>query len=401
MTLNFGEKIRKFRRDRDLTQDELAQAIGVSYQSVSKWERDDGYPDITLLPVIANYFGVTIDALLGNDGTDEAVYGEYSKKFDELRNSGNVKAAFELALEYYRKYPNSDRIDYYAWGVCIMVHCILGDDNSPENREKYVPVLKEVCERNISKSTAQFCRKYSIGAMCANCDDEDINKWYDMCTLLYSEVGGEVLEDRLWRQKMYDDSRERFDMNNLRLILHYLTRPSRNEALPQKIKDWFCEKICVVEFLGENGEVPSALLRFYAELHYHAACAAFGCGERDEGYAYLEKAFDCYSRWLEIPMGEELEFGRKVIFGGFKMLKGKNILVYPDGNRVEYWLEGWDITAQKNDFLYNAMTSKEGWKWFDCGEHGWEWFDSVRGEDLFKEYVEKARVMMEKYKAGE
>ncbi len=40
MTLNFGEKIRKLRREHDLTQDELAQAIGVSYQSVSKWERD-------------------------------------------------------------------------------------------------------------------------------------------------------------------------------------------------------------------------------------------------------------------------------------------------------------------------------------------------------------------------
>jgi len=67
MELMFAKRLRNYRRGRDLTQEELAQAIGISAQSVSKWERGDGYPDITLLPRIANYFGVTIDALLGND----------------------------------------------------------------------------------------------------------------------------------------------------------------------------------------------------------------------------------------------------------------------------------------------------------------------------------------------
>ncbi len=47
MKLNIGERIRKYRRELDLTQDELAQAIGISNQSISKWERGDGYPDRT------------------------------------------------------------------------------------------------------------------------------------------------------------------------------------------------------------------------------------------------------------------------------------------------------------------------------------------------------------------
>ncbi len=50
MILMIGEKIRKLRRDRNLTQEEVAQHLGISFQSVSKWERGDGYPDITLLP---------------------------------------------------------------------------------------------------------------------------------------------------------------------------------------------------------------------------------------------------------------------------------------------------------------------------------------------------------------
>ena len=67
MELNFGENIKRLRRDRDLTQEALADALGVSAQSVSKWECAYGYPDITQLPAIANFFGVTVDAILGND----------------------------------------------------------------------------------------------------------------------------------------------------------------------------------------------------------------------------------------------------------------------------------------------------------------------------------------------
>ena len=67
MELNFGEKIKQLRRSRDLTQEALADALGISAQSVSKWECAYGYPDITQLPAIANFFGVTIDELLNND----------------------------------------------------------------------------------------------------------------------------------------------------------------------------------------------------------------------------------------------------------------------------------------------------------------------------------------------
>ena len=63
MELKFAERLRKYRRDRDMTQEELAQKIGISPQSVSKWERDEGLPDVTMLPKLAGYFGVSIDAV--------------------------------------------------------------------------------------------------------------------------------------------------------------------------------------------------------------------------------------------------------------------------------------------------------------------------------------------------
>ena len=58
MELLFAKRIRGKRLEKGLTQEQLAQAIQISPQSVSKWERGDGYPDITLFPKLAELFGV-------------------------------------------------------------------------------------------------------------------------------------------------------------------------------------------------------------------------------------------------------------------------------------------------------------------------------------------------------
>lgn len=60
-----GTNIRLLRRTKNITQEELASALHISYQAVSKWENNSSQPDIALLPAIANYFGVSIDELFG------------------------------------------------------------------------------------------------------------------------------------------------------------------------------------------------------------------------------------------------------------------------------------------------------------------------------------------------
>ena len=61
--LKIGEKIRSKRRERNFTQEELANILGVTKAAVSKWENNESYPDITLLPQIARLFCITIDEL--------------------------------------------------------------------------------------------------------------------------------------------------------------------------------------------------------------------------------------------------------------------------------------------------------------------------------------------------
>jgi len=65
MKLQIGEKLKELRHSSGVTQDRLAEVLGVSSQSVSRWELGICYPDLELLPVIANYFDITLDDLVG------------------------------------------------------------------------------------------------------------------------------------------------------------------------------------------------------------------------------------------------------------------------------------------------------------------------------------------------
>lgn len=108
MDLLIGEKIKQIRRERDLTQDEVASALGISYQAISKWERNDGYPDITILPALANYFGITVDELIGmneiaaQDRLNQ-INQQYEKNRVAKRHSENVK----LMKDALKIYPNN------------------------------------------------------------------------------------------------------------------------------------------------------------------------------------------------------------------------------------------------------------------------------------------------------
>lgn len=66
MVITVGRKIAELRKAQGLTQDELSEKLGVTPQAVSKWENDLSYPDILLLPQLAQLFDVTVDELLSN-----------------------------------------------------------------------------------------------------------------------------------------------------------------------------------------------------------------------------------------------------------------------------------------------------------------------------------------------
>lgn len=115
MTICFGENLKKLRKSKDLTQEALADFLGMSFQAVSKWERGESYPDITILPAIASFFGVTVDNLLGTDMIKkEKQINEYCEKYFRMLSEGRTSEARDMLKFAICEFPgNYDLLSKY------------------------------------------------------------------------------------------------------------------------------------------------------------------------------------------------------------------------------------------------------------------------------------------------
>lgn len=110
MELNISSVIIEKRKEKGVTQQELADFIGVSKASVSKWETRQNYPDITTLPLLAAYFDISIDKLLNYDiqlSTKEIqnIYISLQKSFETKSSEEILDTIKSLVKQYYSCYP--------------------------------------------------------------------------------------------------------------------------------------------------------------------------------------------------------------------------------------------------------------------------------------------------------
>lgn len=105
--LYLPENLKKYRVLKNLTQEDVAEYLRITPQSVSKWERGESYPDITLLPALANIFETSIDLLVGMDAirAEETRYSIHKKATDYQRN-GNYDFAEKTYRDALLIYPN-------------------------------------------------------------------------------------------------------------------------------------------------------------------------------------------------------------------------------------------------------------------------------------------------------
>lgn len=105
--LYLPENLKKYRIMKNLTQEDVAEYLGITAQSVSKWERGESYPDITFLPALANIFETSIDLLIGMDSirAEETQYNIHKKAVEYQRSED-----YDMAERTYREalmlYPN-------------------------------------------------------------------------------------------------------------------------------------------------------------------------------------------------------------------------------------------------------------------------------------------------------
>ena len=148
MTITLGENIKKKRTEQGITQEQLAEALDVSPQAVSRWENQAAYPDIELLPVIAGYFDMTVDELLGVD--IERKEEEIKKILDEVQKLEHLGKSYEascLLREKVKEYPNSAELLYGLAGAVYSYYFQSGTQLDEEKFKEYAREVVELCKK--------------------------------------------------------------------------------------------------------------------------------------------------------------------------------------------------------------------------------------------------------------
>ena len=167
MELNIGNQIKRLRRERDITQEEFASVLGVSYQSVSRWENNTCYPDIELLPTIADFFGISIDRLMGVDeAAEKSKAAQYTSRFQDAVSQGRIDDCISIARNGVAEYPNN----YELLNRLMYVLFLSGDSdgNIPEwqeNMQKYDSEITMLGERIMKYCPDQNIRLEAVGRL--------------------------------------------------------------------------------------------------------------------------------------------------------------------------------------------------------------------------------------------
>lgn len=119
MNIKIGAIIKRLRTENNVTQETLATAIGMTPQAISRWESEGGYPDIEVLPALANFFSVSTDELLGYKLLErEQELTAIKKEIDRLAEDGCIEDRITFARNAYARYPNDYEIRHNL-AVCL------------------------------------------------------------------------------------------------------------------------------------------------------------------------------------------------------------------------------------------------------------------------------------------
>ena len=144
MEMTIGANIKRLRSAKNITQEQLSVAMNVTCAAVSKWERGETYPDITLLQPLAYFFEVTLDELMGYD--QKKVQADIDETIALYRKHWKDSKGREIIVKAYHDYPNDYRImHYYMWNIG-------GDmaDNNPtvliEHKEEFLSICEKILD---------------------------------------------------------------------------------------------------------------------------------------------------------------------------------------------------------------------------------------------------------------
>ena len=177
MQLKLSENIKKYRKQMDLTQEELAENLGVTIGAVSKWENANNVPDILTLMELANFFNVSVDDLLGYEMSSKNV-DDLDKSIDEYCNKHMFKEAIEEARNALARYPHNFKILYRA--ACAYYYKVC-EEHRKEDAKTSIDLFNKALayiSQNTDESISEFSIKHRIYELYIHLDQEKALKGF-------------------------------------------------------------------------------------------------------------------------------------------------------------------------------------------------------------------------------
>jgi len=164
MRVNLGENIRKLRKQKSLTQENLAEALGVTVGAISKWELGASTPDIQYIVEMADFFETSVDVLFGYQLQSNTL-NTTLEELDQCRQTKNYERGLKLVEKALQKYPNNFQVTY----KCGRLLTLFGmEKNSVESTEKSISLLYRSIEL-FSQNTDEELSEIEIYSNIAEC----------------------------------------------------------------------------------------------------------------------------------------------------------------------------------------------------------------------------------------